>query len=230
MFRPALGTGSGLNIRNATVSGVMPKCLRFKLGLWPFVIVELLPTACGGRSSLDEAGGHNSTAGTTGTGSIGHSGGNMSTGGTSIVTDAECHGQPVARPTPGNGGVCSIFTQRMLIGGVQVNVMESFNIGNVLGATRCSYPAPGSIPLNVTTTGLGYRDPNNLSVWFELSTGEAEMFPNVQLSSDCTASTGGWYFDDNSSPTVISLCPCTCQRVIATSGTIYVVNFPVTCI
>jgi len=216
---------------------LMPKYLSFHLGLLPFAIVGFLPIACGGRSSLDEEGivaspgGQSSTGGTTGTGSIGYSGGNMSTGGTSIVTDTGCQGQPVVYPTRGNGGICGTFTQPMLIGGVQVNVMERFPAGDAIpssGAVQCNYPVPSNIPLNVTTTGLGYRDPNNLSVWFELSTGEAEMFPNVQLSSACTASTGGWYFDNNSSPVMIILCPCTCQRV-ATSGTIYAVNFPVIC-
>ena len=238
MVRGQFGTGSGLNVRNATISRV-PKCLRFKLGLLLFVIVELPQAGCGGRSSLDEAvteassGGPSSTGSTTGTGSIGYNGGNMSTGGTSIVTDTGCHGQPVAYPTPGNGGICGTFTQPMLIGGVRVNIMENFDIGNAMppsGATPCKYPVPGKIPLNITTTGLGYRDPNNLSVWFELPSGEAEMFPNVQFSSDCTATTGGCYFDNNSSPLMIMLCPCTCQRVISTSGTVYIIDFPVICL
>src|ERR1039457_2884304 len=113
------------------------------------------------------------------------------------------------RHGPGNGGICGTFTQPILIGGVRVNDMETFAIGNAMppsGATPCVYPVPGKIHLNIKTTGLGYRDPNNLSVWFELPSGEAEMFPNVQFSSDCIASTGGWYFDNNSSPVMIILC------------------------
>lgn len=246
-FDTGSGRNDSRNIRNATVFRVMPKCLPFQLGLLPFVIVEVLQAGCGARSSLDEAvmvassGGQSSTGGATGTVSTGNNGGNIgfggsvSTGGSSTVMYTGCEGQPVAQPpisSNGQSGHCGTFTQPMVIGGVRVNVMETYNTGGAIpprGPTPCFFRAPANIPLNVTSTGLGYRDPNNLSVWFELSSGDAEMFPNVQLSSDCTESTGGWYLDDNSSPEQIALCPCTCLGVIATPGTIYVVDFPVVC-
>jgi hypothetical protein len=41
--------------------------------------------------------------------------------------------------------------------------------------------------------------------------------PNVATAADCTAA-GGWYYDDNTTPTNITLCPTTCTDIQADSA------------
>ena len=238
--------GGRRNVGYATLFRVMSNGLSLHLSLLSFVSAELFQTGCGARTSLDEevivaaSGGQSSIGGASGMNTAGNTGestgtgGTVSSGETSTFTSTGCHGQAVARPTMssnGQSGHCGTFTQSMVIGGVQVNIMEAFLTGSETstpGGPPCYYPTPANIPLNVASTGLGYRDPNNLSVWFELPSGDAEMFPNVQFVNDCTDA-GAWYLDDNSSPTQINLCPCTCERVNSTPGTMFVVDFPVIC-
>jgi hypothetical protein len=42
--------------------------------------------------------------------------------------------------------------------------------------------------------------------------GPGETLPQVATAADCTAA-GGWYYDDNAAPTLITLCPDTCAAV-----------------
>ena len=51
------------------------------------------------------------------------------------------------------------------------------------------------------------------------STGQ--MFPRVNGQADCPASGNAWYYDNPAAPTLIHLCPATCDTVKAdTSGTV----------
>ncbi len=59
-------------------------------------------------------------------------------------------------------------------------------------------------------------DSNNVSVVYTPGTGGAtQTLPKVQGSSSCGS---GWYFDDNTTPKEITLCPTTCSAVQADKG------------
>jgi hypothetical protein len=53
-------------------------------------------------------------------------------------------------------------------------------------------------------------DPNQVNVKYQ-SGANATTLPQVPSSADCSA--GGWYYDDNTNPTKISLCPSTCSDI-----------------
>jgi len=56
-------------------------------------------------------------------------------------------------------------------------------------------------------------DPTTVAVNYQMGGVAPGMkLPRVQTAADCTAS-GGWYFDDNATPTMISLCPATCTSI-----------------
>jgi uncharacterized protein YegL len=51
--------------------------------------------------------------------------------------------------------------------------------------------------------------------------GAAQVFPFKNSLADCPAGGDGWYYDNPSAPTLINLCPATCDKVKAdTSGTV----------
>ncbi len=69
----------------------------------------------------------------------------------------------------------------------------------------------------------GTIDPTKVVVQFTPSGGPAKTLTQVTDASKCGAITDGWYYDDNTSPTKILLCPTTCSTVGADqSGTISV--------
>ncbi len=175
--------------------------------------------ASGGASTASNAGGNASMGGNAG-----------NTGGTS---SAGCQGLPVtAPPNPPSTAtwhcVSGYPTDMILIAGLRFNILED-------GYLTCSFAAPSSIPLNVTGTGSDYTDPNNISLVFANSTALPETIPNVHTAADCTNANGGWYWDNNSNPTTITLCACSCDRVtqqtaIDASGSLYVLGYPKVCI
>jgi hypothetical protein len=50
------------------------------------------------------------------------------------------------------------------------------------------------------------------------SGGSGDYFPKVDGAAQCPASGDAWYYDDNANPTMIILCPATCQKVTADSN------------
>jgi hypothetical protein len=175
--------------------------------------------ASGGASAASNAGGNASMGGNAG-----------NTGGTS---SAGCQGLPVTAPPyvspPAEMHCLSNYPSDMiLIAGLQFYILAD-------GDLTCSFPVPSPVPLNVTGTGSDYTDPNNVSLVFANSTALPETIPNVLTAADCTNANGGWYWDNNSNPTTITLCACSCDRVtqqtaIDASSSLYVLGFPKVCI
>ena len=219
------------------------------------VLISLLPPGCGGRTALDDgvmqsqtastgnttsagfptssAGGGLSNGGNSGSGLGGSTLSYTNTGGMFPITSSVvgCPGQPVVRPPLRNGGRCGDCSGSQegpqTLGGIDVSVLETFADSF---ASSCTYPAPACTPL-IAFSDLGYADPNNLSVWFSFPDGTAEMYPGVLSAADCTTSLGGFYLDSvNTMPTTITFCPCTCARLGASQGTIYVIDFPIVCL
>jgi hypothetical protein len=73
-----------------------------------------------------------------------------------------------------------------------------------------------SCEINVPTpSGGGSIDPNQVNVKYVMGgVGSGTTLPQAANAAACTAS-GGWYYDDPSAPTKITLCPATCTAVQA---------------
>lgn len=56
-------------------------------------------------------------------------------------------------------------------------------------------------------------DPTKVNVNYQMGgVAPGQTLPQVPTAADCTA-VGGWYYDDNAAPTLITLCPATCTSV-----------------
>jgi len=56
-------------------------------------------------------------------------------------------------------------------------------------------------------------DPTKVNVKYQRGGVAPGMtLPQVPAAADCTAG-GGWFYDDNTTPTKITLCPATCTSV-----------------
>jgi hypothetical protein len=56
-------------------------------------------------------------------------------------------------------------------------------------------------------------DPNKVQVIYTPASGSAEEVPSIPSLSACADSNnGGWYYDDLTNPSKITVCPCTCAR------------------
>jgi len=198
-----------------------------------FVLLD----SCGGDVADNQNLGSNVSSGgqASSAGGTGHT-----TGGSSflvedsgILVGAGCPGQPPGQPpapSQSAGGITygTPYTDEKSISGFAVNVLEEFITPSSVDASSCVYGLPASMPFILQNTGLGFREPMNLSVWFTNASGAAEMFPNVAAAGSCTDSGGGWYLNDNSSttPAFFTLCPCTCSRMNSIAGTLDVIDFP----
>ena len=95
-----------------------------------------------------------------------------------------------------------------------------YNVGNgnpaaFIDALQAIQSSAIGCTYNMPTTSMGIIDPEQVTV--EYSPGgspPAQSVPRVTDQSMCT-SAGGWYYDNNSNPTTISLCPDTCSVVSA---------------
>jgi hypothetical protein len=68
------------------------------------------------------------------------------------------------------------------------------------------------------TGDAGLVDPNEVAVSLTPSSGgSAKRVTHVSTLAAC-ASAGGFYYDDNATPNVISLCPSTCDALRADDG------------
>ena len=81
-------------------------------------------------------------------------------------------------------------------------------LGNVSNSKlACEYALPPPPAGNQTL------DPQKVQVTYTTADGETEEIPSVPgLASCAQADNGGWYYDDATAPTSISVCPCTCTR------------------
>ena len=72
-----------------------------------------------------------------------------------------------------------------------------------------------SCELNVPSPAQGTLDPNQVNVKYQAGGQPPGItLPQVPTANDCTGS-GGWYYDNPSAPTKITLCPATCSEVQA---------------
>lgn len=60
-------------------------------------------------------------------------------------------------------------------------------------------------------------DPTKVQVVYKPYQGQDQEFPMASASTGCSGTYGGWYFDNPSAPTKISLCPCSCANLGAGS-------------
>jgi hypothetical protein len=58
-------------------------------------------------------------------------------------------------------------------------------------------------------------DKNQVNVRFTPTSGAAEDLVPMNLPTDCTDATGGWYYDNNDAPANVLSCPSTCTRMRA---------------
>ena len=64
-------------------------------------------------------------------------------------------------------------------------------------------------------TDAGIVNPSRIDVEYRLTpSGGAVRVSRVPSAADCTTA-GGFYFDSNTAPTKVSLCPSTCSSVQA---------------
>jgi len=137
--------------------------------------------------------------------------------------------QPAAPGHPPNESSTSIFacgsyTNPVVLGGMKTNVLDAFDGGFASDASTCVYRFQYFVGLEIANGNWEF-----LSMWFELPNLAVEILPYVNSAGACTDSSGGWYFDNNGSPTTIILCACSCERINAVEGTMYIVDFPQTC-
>ncbi len=87
-------------------------------------------------------------------------------------------------------------------GGAQAFVQALQNIaGQILS---CDFQMP--------TTDAGTVRPDSILMSYTSGSGQTQGLPHIDKAADCTAA-GGFYYDNNTSPTKITLCPTTCNTV-----------------
>lgn len=71
-----------------------------------------------------------------------------------------------------------------------------------------------SCDLTLPTPPMGETlDPTKVNVKYQMGgVAPGQTLPQVPTAGDCAAA-GGWYYDDNTTPTTITLCPATCTNV-----------------
>lgn len=77
-------------------------------------------------------------------------------------------------------------------------------------ALACEYLIP--------TPEGGTIDPEKVNVTFTPEGGQPEQWPKYASQAACPATGNGWYYDNDTSPTKILLCPSTCSMVKNTKG------------
>jgi hypothetical protein len=105
--------------------------------------------------------------------------------------------------TPGN--TCRHWNANTGVGDTLTEALKQIQ----KSAVACTYAMP--------TTDAGIIDPNQVKVEYRPGgTGTPQTFNKVSSSANC-GSAGGFYYDKNSSPTSLTLCPTSCSTVQADS-------------
>ncbi len=94
-------------------------------------------------------------------------------------------------------------------GGQFFNVATSGGGSQFLQAMKSIQKSALGCTYNMPKTDAGIVDPSKLSVQFTPAGGSAQTLTNAGSQSGC-GSSNGFYFDNNSNPTTINLCPSTC--------------------
>ena len=91
-----------------------------------------------------------------------------------------------------------------------VTALDNITNANI----SCNFPVPAP-PSGLTL------DPTLVQVVYEPYQGTNQEIPDVSSATGCNETNGGlyggWYFDNNTNPTMITLCPCSCANLGAGS-------------
>jgi hypothetical protein len=103
----------------------------------------------------------------------------------------------------GSGGATHYFPATGDVAGQLMAILKT-----ITGMITCNYAVPMTRPI----------DPNLVNV--QITVGMGGMTTGVGKVSDVSAcgSLGGWYYDDNTKPTQITLCPSSCDPLKMTVG------------
>lgn len=150
-----------------------------------------------------------------------------------LVTDGEPNGcdestsaltsiaQNAASATPStliftmgmSGANFSLLDQIAAAGGTNASYDASAGANSFLSALEAIRGAALSCELLVPTPTQGELDPNQVNVELTKGDGSKVSLGRVDDASKCVA--GAWYYDDNTNPSKIILCPDTCTDVQA---------------
>ena len=106
--------------------------------------------------------------------------------------------------------------QAYLVGATDVTgqVLAALNKIRGLAQIPCELqipPPPAGQSLDFHQVNVGYCS----------AAGQSRTFFYVDTASRCDPREGGWYYDDPSKPTQISLCGATCDQVSAPGGSLF---------
>ena len=165
-----------------------------RLPILQVVISPLLAAGCGGQVTSDAASQMNGTPNTGGAVNI--------SVGSSTVTSP-----------PATGGTSSVGSQSSLAqcSGLDLSTApaEDPTGRTCAGVGIEDGPPPGcSINVPVSSTGMLLVPEATLVVLYPFNS-QAVWYPQATSATDCSAK-GGWYYDNPTAPTVLTLCPCTC--------------------
>ncbi len=90
------------------------------------------------------------------------------------------------------------------VGAVDEFVTALVNITNSYVACKFPLPSPPQGEL---------LDPSKLQVIFKPFQGADQEIPMASSAADCGSVNGGWYYDNPTNPTEVTLCPCTCASL-----------------
>jgi len=88
--------------------------------------------------------------------------------------------------------------------------VEALNEIRAAGACKFQIPAPDTGVLDYNLVNVDYLDPPN----------EAVNLKYVNSAAECSATEGGWYYDNPADPKMIVLCDASCEMVMLGDGSI----------
>jgi hypothetical protein len=105
--------------------------------------------------------------------------------------------------------------QAYLVGGTDTSaqVLQALNSIRATAQIPCTMrvpPAPAGQVIRFDQVNVNYCNASRQTI----------TFLNVQTSSGCDPTTGGWYYDDPNAPTQIQLCEASCNTVSAPGGSL----------
>ncbi len=80
----------------------------------------------------------------------------------------------------------------------------------MVNITSASIPCTVSLPAPPTGEIL---DPGKVQVVYKPFQGSDQEFPAANSSAGCASASGGWYYDNPTHPTSVTLCPCSCANL-----------------
>lgn len=156
-----------------------------------------------------------------------------------LVTDGEPNGcdenvSHIAKLAAEAKSTNNVLTYAVGLAGSNTNTMntiamaggttQGFFIGNgnasadLLAALKAIQGSQVACTFQMPTMGTNGEkvDPKLVNVNYTPGDGGAPVtFGQVPTAGDCTAQTGGWFYDDPAKPTTVTLCPTTCASVQA---------------